>query len=183
MSVYSKSDDSNLNDPHGLILLWNLNKKKQEYSIICQTEITSAIFHKHNPNLIIGGTYTGQIIVWDTRGKPVPVQKTPSGGKYHSHPIYCLGMTGSLNSNNIISISNDGVLCTWSQANLSKNSKHIFLRAKKKKGNETTFDNGSNQYMEEIGAICMATSETEPNNILIGTDESELYQVCTNQSK
>ena len=182
MSVYSKSEDSNLNDPHGLILLWNLNKKKYEYSIVCQTEITSAIFHKHNPKLIIGATYTGQIMIWDIRGKPVPVQKTPPGGKYHSHPIFCLGMTGSLSSNSIVSISNDGVLCTWSMGNLSKNSKQIFLRAKKKKNNDS-FDTGSNQYMEEIGAICMATSENEPNNLFIGTDESDIYQIYTNQSK
>jgi predicted secreted protein len=36
--------------------------------------------------------------------------------------------------------------------------------------------------MEEIGAICMAISENDQNNIFVGTDESDIYQIYTNQS-
>ena len=113
LAGYSKSEEAGINDPNGLILLWSLAmRKKPEFTFTCQTEITSAIFHKFNPKLIIGATYTGQILIWDTRGKPLPVQKTQPGGKFHAYPIYCLDVSGSTNSNNITSISNDGVMCT-----------------------------------------------------------------------
>jgi dynein intermediate chain len=182
LAGYSKSEEGNLSDPHGLIALWSLGlRKKPEFIFNSQTEITSAILHKFNPKLIIGATYTGQVLVWDTRGKNLPVMKTPPGGKYHSHPIYCLGITGSMNSNNIISVSNDGVLCTWSLPNLSKATKQINLKARKRR-NQGEFDLGSNQYLEEVGAIVMATQESETNNVMLGTDDSDIYQVYTHQA-
>ncbi len=183
LAGYSKGEDAGVNDPNGLVLLWSLAmRKKPEFIFNCQTEITSAVFHKFNPKLIIGASYTGQILIWDTRGKALPVQKTQPGGKFHAYPIYCLGVSGSTNSNNINSISNDGVFCTWSISNLSKATKKIELKGRKKRTDKEGFDTLSNQNTEDIGAICMATSESETNHILIGTDDSDIYQVYTHQS-
>jgi dynein intermediate chain len=126
---------------------------------------------------VIGGTYTGQILIWDTKGKSLPVQKTPPGGKFHSHPIYCLGVTGTNNANHIISVSNDGVLCTWSMANLTKPTKRIELKAKKRKQD----DKNDKVYLEEIGALCMGTQEAETNNIFLGADDSDIYQISLHQ--
>lgn len=186
LAGYSKSEEAGINDPNGLVLLWSLAmRKKPEFTFSCQTEITSAVFHKFNPKLIIGATYTGQILIWDTRGKPLPVQKTQPGGKFHAYPIYCLGVSGSTNSNYIISISNDGVMCSWSLSNLSKANKKIELKGKKRKTEkEGGFDTiTSSQNTEDIGAICMASHEAESNHILIGTDDSDIYQVYTHQSR
>ena len=182
LAAYTKPDDFNINQSNGLIHLWSLAlRKTPEFTFNCQTEITSAIFHKFNPKLVIGGTYTGQLLIWDTRGKSLPVQKTPPGGKFHSHPIYCLDVTGTTNANSIISVSNDGVLCTWSMSNLSKPTKRIELKAKKRKveGENTMRITGNN--VEEVGAICMATQENETNNIFIGSDDSDIYQVYVHQ--
>jgi len=181
LAGYSKSEEAGVNDPNGLVLLWSLAmRKKPEFTFTCQTEITSVIFHKFNPKLIIGGTYTGQILIWDTRGKTLPVMKTQPGGKFHAYPIYCLSVNGTTNSNNITSISNDGVMCTWSSANLSKANRRVELKGKKKgKGD---FESSS-QNSEDIGAICMATQDTESNHILIGTDDADIYQIYTHQSR
>lgn len=35
------------------------------------------------------------------------------------HPVYCLGMVGTQNAHNVISISSDGKLCSWSLDMLS----------------------------------------------------------------
>lgn len=184
LAAYSKSDDFNLNQSNGLIQLWSLAlRKTPEFTFTCQTEITSAIFHKFIPKLVVGATYTGQILIWDTRGKPLPVQKTPPGGKFHSHPIYCLGVTGTTNANNIITISNDGVLCTWSMSNLSKPTKRIELKVKKRKQGEVMMESKIDRnYTEDIGAICLATQENETNNIFIGADDSDIYQIYVHQS-
>ena len=71
LSCYSKrSDDFNANQKNGLIYIWSMAiRKTPEFTFTCQPEITSAIFHPYNPKLIIGGTHTGQVLIWDTRGK------------------------------------------------------------------------------------------------------------------
>ena len=35
---------------------------------------------------------------------------------------------------------------------------------------------------DEIGAICLATQENETNNIFIGSDDSDIYQIYVHQS-
>lgn len=190
LAGYSKSEESNINDPHGLVLLWSLAlRKKPEFQFTCQSELTTAIFHPFNPKLIIGATYTGQILIWDTRGKSLPVMKTPPGGKYHSHPIYCLSVTGTTNSCNILSISNDGILCTWNTSNFSKATKRMELKAKRiPKTNQPEesnrlgdFRNTNNPYQDDFGVISMTMQENESNNLFIGTDDADIYQVYTHQ--
>ena len=174
LTSFSKADDFNLNQQNGLIHLWSLAlRKTPEFTFTCQAEVTSSIFHTYNPKLVIGGTFTGQCLIWDTRGKPTPVSKTPLGigggnsGKTHSGPITCLGVTGSTNSNHVISVSS-GVLCVWSLQNLSKPVKRIELMKKKIEYKGA---------LEEIGALSMGLQQFETNNLLIGSDDNEVYQV------
>lgn len=200
LAGYSKSEDSNINDPHGLICLWSLAmRKKPEFSFTSQSEITSVIFHPFNPKILIAATYTGQILLFDTRGSNIPVSKTPAGDKNHTHPIYCLAVTGTSNTNNIISISNDAVLCSWNSNNISKPTKRVELKAKRNSNNigdilnnklysmtqysipSSNFNPGY-MYQEEFGVICMSLQENESNNVIIGTDDSDIYQVYTHGS-
>jgi dynein intermediate chain len=179
---YTKPNDFSINQANGLILLWSLAMRKApEFTLTCQTEITSAVFHKFNPKLVIGASFTGQILIWDTRGKSVPVLKTPPANKVHTHPIYCLGINGTTNSNNIVSVSNDGLLCTWSVSNLSKYTKRIELKKKKVKSDTPISSSTQNQSTDEIGAICMAIPENDLNTVLIGSDDADIYQVSTHQ--
>ena len=42
-------------------------------------------FAKFHPNLIVGGTYSGQIVLWDNRSsKKTPVQRTPLSATAHT---------------------------------------------------------------------------------------------------
>ena len=174
LTSFSKADDFNLNQQNGLILLWSLAlRKTPEFTFRCQAEVTSSIFHPYNPKMVIGGTFTGQVLFWDTRGKSTPINKTPLGigggnsGKTHSGPITCLGVTGSTNSNHVISVSS-GVICIWSLSNLSKPVKRIELVKKK-----IEFKNA----LEEIGCLSMGLQQFESNNLLVGSDDNEVYQV------
>lgn len=38
------------------------------------------------------GTYSGQIVLWDTRAKSLPVQRTPLSAAGHTHPVYSLAL-------------------------------------------------------------------------------------------
>ncbi|OCT74020.1 hypothetical protein XELAEV_18032983mg, partial [Xenopus laevis] len=53
-------------------------------------------FARFHLNLVIGGTYSGQI-----------------------HPIYCVNVVGTQNAHNLITVSTDGKLCSWSLDKLS----------------------------------------------------------------
>lgn len=45
----------------------------------------SAAFAKFHPNVVVGGTYSGQIVLWDNRSnKRTPVQRTPLSAAAHT---------------------------------------------------------------------------------------------------
>ena len=183
LACYSKrSDDFNTNQKNGLIYIWSMAiRKTPEFTFTCQPEITSAIFHPYNPKLIIGGTHTGQVLIWDTRGKQNAVYKTPlglgggqTGIKTHSSDITCLGVIGSTNSSHIVSLSN-GAICLWSLNNLSSPVKRIELKTPQNKRD-----------IEDLTEMCilsMGMQQYETNNLIIGSDDNNIYQISLAEEK
>ena len=56
--------------PDGVVLVWSqLLKSRPEYVFTCQSAVLTAFFDPFDRNLIYGGTYSGQIVLWDTRAK------------------------------------------------------------------------------------------------------------------
>ena len=181
LSCYSKrTDDFAANQKNGLIYIWSLAiRKVPEFTFTCQPEITSAIFHPYNPKLIIGGTHTGQVMIWDTRGKQTAVYKTPlglgggqSGVKTHTSDITCLGVIGSTNSSHIISLSN-GAICLWSINNLSSPVKRIELKVPQQKKEY--------EDLAEMSILSMGMQQYDTNNLLIGSDDNNIYQISLNE--
>ncbi|CAF1084180.1 unnamed protein product [Adineta ricciae] len=111
LASYSQNDEST-HESDGVVLIWNTKFKSKptpEYVFNCQSWVTSCVFSKFHPNILLGGTYSGQIVVWDTRtNKRTPVQRTALSASSHTHPVYCLQVIGTQNANNLISISNEG---------------------------------------------------------------------------
>lgn len=62
---YSASEHSST-DPDGLVLLWSLHNllNRPEYTFTCQSPILSIALNPFDSNMVIGGTYSGQIVVW-----------------------------------------------------------------------------------------------------------------------
>ncbi len=78
-----------------------------------QSDVLSVSFSPFNPNLVFGGTYSGQILLWDTRSKHLPVLKTPLSAAGHTHPVYAMQIVGTQNAHNLITSSTDGLVCSW----------------------------------------------------------------------
>lgn len=177
----------------GLVEIWSLAKKEAPtYTISCQTQITTSIFHMFKPNIILCGTSTGQILQYDTRSKPIPfsstqldlgtVQKGSDKGsekaadayKSHAFPISCLAMLGSENNANIISISGDGALCMWSMANMLKPLYRIELlnKAPEYRSKEE----------QEVLILSKCLSENHPKKMIIGSEDGNAYEVSTAES-
>jgi len=119
------SYDGNAEAPHepeGVALVWNIKYKKTspEYVFHCQSPVMAACFTPFHPNLVIGGTYSGQVVLWDIRsGRRTPAQRTPLSATGHTHPVYCVHVVGTANAHSLATISTDGRACFWSLEMLS----------------------------------------------------------------
>ena len=171
LSAFSGTED--FNQQSGLIQLWSLsNRKSPDYVINYQTELTSAIFYKDNPKLVIGGSVTGQIMFWDIQNRrAVPEQKSPLGigneNNSHCYPIHCLAIVGK--DNNLISVSTDGVLCEWSLSNLSAPINRYVIK------NNVKFEEDKDN-LNELGPLSIGACQSN-NSFIIGCDESDIYNI------
>uniref|UniRef100_UPI00358E7C35 cytoplasmic dynein 1 intermediate chain 2-like isoform X1 n=2 Tax=Myxine glutinosa TaxID=7769 RepID=UPI00358E7C35 len=158
-------------EPDGVALIWNMKFKKStpEYIFHCQSPVLSACFAHFHPNLVVGGTYSGQIVLWDNRtNKRTPVQRTPLSALAHTHPVYCVSVVGTQNANNLISISTDGKMCSWSLDMLSQpqDSMELFHRQGK-----------------AVAVTCMAFPLGDVNNFVVGSEEGAVYTASRHGSK
>ncbi|KAG5262179.1 hypothetical protein AALO_G00293090 [Alosa alosa] len=135
VASYNNNEDAP-HEPDGVALVWNMKYKKTtpEYVFHCQSAVMSAAFARFHPNLVVGGTYSGQIVLWDNRSnKRTPVQRTPLSAAAHTHPVYCVNVVGTQNAHNLISISTDGKMCSWSLDMLSQPQDSLELVFKQSK--------------------------------------------------
>ena len=61
-------------------------------NVLCQFQsaVMSSCFAKFHPNLVVGGTYSGQIVLWDNRVlKRTPIQRTPLSAAAHTVSTDC----------------------------------------------------------------------------------------------
>jgi len=158
------------NEPEGVVLIWNkkFSKTSPEYIFHCQSPVMSACFARFQPHLILGGTYSGQIVAWDMRaGKRTPIQRSPLSASAHTHPVYCLQVVGTQNAHNLISIATDGKLCSWSLDMLSQPQDTLELQQKTK----------------TVAVTTMSFALGEVNSFLVGSEEGTLYSSSRHGNK
>jgi dynein intermediate chain, cytosolic len=170
---YTKSQRSP-HTPPGLLNVWNLHLKgRPEYSLHATSDLLSCLFHPYHPNLIIGGTYSGQLCLWDTRARHhrtgEPVQKTPlTGGRTgHAHPVYSLAVVGTQNASSIVSVSTDGVVCAWSTDMLTLPQEYLELHS----------PNPSAYKTDDVAPTCISFPASDPTMFLAGTEQGAILPV------
>ncbi|XP_038607252.1 cytoplasmic dynein 1 intermediate chain 2 isoform X5 [Tachyglossus aculeatus] len=170
VASYNNNEDAP-HEPDGVALVWNMKYKKTtpEYVFHCQSAVMSATFAKFHPNLVVGGTYSGQIVLWDNRSnKRTPVQRTPLSAAAHTHPVYCVNVVGTQNAHNLISISTDGKICSWSLDMLSQPQDSMELVHKQSK---------------PVAVTSMSFPVGDVNNFVVGSEEGSVYTACRHGSK
>jgi len=172
--LLAASYNSNPDAPHepdGVCLVWNTRFKKAtpEHIFHCQSPVMTSVFARFHPNLILGGTYSGQIVLWDNRhNKRTPVQRSPLSASAHTHPVYCARVVGTQNAHNLISISTDGKMCSWSLDMLAQPQETLELQHKQSKAVATT---------------CLSFPQNDVNNFIIGSEEGSVYTACRHGSR
>ncbi|OWK06550.1 DYNC1I1 [Cervus elaphus hippelaphus] len=129
----------------------------------------SVCFARFHPNLVVGGTYSGQIVLWDNRShRRTPVQRTPLSAAAHTHPVYCVNVVGTQNAHNLITVSTDGKMCSWSLDMLSTPQESMELVYNKSK---------------PVAVTGMAFPTGDVNNFVVGSEEGTVYTACRHGSK
>ncbi|XP_078519848.1 cytoplasmic dynein 1 intermediate chain 1 isoform X1 [Lissotriton helveticus] len=173
VASYNNNEDAP-HEPDGVALVWNMKFKKStpEYVYHCQSPVMSACFARFHPNLVVGGTYSGQIVIWDNRShRRTPVQRTPLSAAAHTHPVYCVNVVGTQNAHNLITVSTDGKMCSWSLDMLSTPQESMELVYNKTKQVAVT------------GVTGMAFPTGDVNNFVVGCEEGTVYTGCRHGSK
>ncbi|PLW41072.1 hypothetical protein PCANC_03303 [Puccinia coronata f. sp. avenae] len=165
LAAYNKNP-SGINEPDGLVCVWNLHLlDRPEYTFHSQSDVLSATFSPFHPNLVIGGTYSGQILIWDIRHrKQLPVLKTPLSSSGHTHPVYSTSIIGTQNSHNLISVSTDGTICSWALDMLAQPQDLIEVL------------NPAHHRTDEMSPTCFSLPANEINTIWFGTEEGNVYE-------
>lgn len=163
LAAYTKNPSAP-HDPDGLVQVWNLHlHDRPEFIFHAQSDVLTAKFSPFHPNLIVGGAYSGQVLLWDTRAKSAPVLKTPLTSSGHTHPVYSVDIVGTQNANNIISCSTDGVVCGWTVDMLAQPQELLTL---------TTPPPAK---IEDLSPTCMAFPQTDPTYFLVGSEEGTIF--------
>jgi dynein intermediate chain len=172
-TTYTKSQQAP-HTPPGLLNVWNMHLKgRPEYSLHATSDLLSCLFHPHHPSLILGGTYSGQLCLWDTRARNQrtgePVQKTPlmGGRSGHAHPIYSLAVVGTQNASSVVSVSTDGVVCAWSTDMLTLPQEYLELHS----------PNPSAFKTDDVAPICMSFPASDPTYFLAGTEQGSILPI------
>ncbi|XP_043073736.1 cytoplasmic dynein 1 intermediate chain 1 isoform X5 [Puntigrus tetrazona] len=170
VASYNNNEDAP-HEPDGVALVWNMKFKKTtpEYIYHCQSPVVSVGFARFHPNLLVGGTYSGQIVLWDNRShRRTPVQRTPLSAAAHTHPVYCVNVVGTQNANNLITVSTDGRMCSWSLDMLSQPQESMELVYNKSK---------------PVAVTGMAFPTGDVNNYIVGSEEGTVYTASRHGSK
>ncbi|XP_039976809.1 cytoplasmic dynein 1 intermediate chain 1 isoform X3 [Xiphias gladius] len=170
VASYNNNEDAP-HEPDGVALVWNIKFKKAtpEYIFHCQSPVVSVGFARFHPNLVVGGTYSGQIVLWDNRShRRTPVQRTPLSAVAHTHPVYCVNVVGTQNANNLITVSTDGKMCSWSLDMLSQPQETMELAYNKSK---------------PVAVTGMAFPTGDVNNYVVGSEEGTVYTASRHGSK
>ncbi|KAJ4482179.1 WD40-repeat-containing domain protein [Lentinula aciculospora] len=154
-----------LNEPDGIVAVWNLHLlERPEFVFHSQSDVLSVTFSPFHSNLVFGGTYSGQILLWDNRSKHLPVLKTPLSASGHTHPVYSIQMVGTQNAHNLITSSTDGTVCSWLVDMLAQpqETQELIHAGHNKTG--------------EVAITAMDFPDNETTAFWVGTEEGNVYQ-------
>ncbi|RMZ85220.1 hypothetical protein DV738_g226, partial [Chaetothyriales sp. CBS 135597] len=166
LTAYTKNPTAP-NESPGQVLLWNVHApSRPEYVFSSGSDVLSAQFSPFHPNLVVGGCYSGQICLWDTRSSSsFPVQRTPQSGSHlgHTHPVYNISIIGTPNAHNILTASMDGAICSWSFDMLTQAQEHLVLHTPPPAKSD------------DLAPTAMSFPAADPTFFLVGTEEGSIY--------
>ena len=165
-------------DPDGIINVWNLHSQSSpEFTFHSTSDILTAKFSPFHPNLVVAGSYSGHILLYDTRHRtPHPILKTPLTGTGHTHPVYSLACVGTQGANMIISVSTDGVMCAWTTDMLARPQEYLELTYPPPITTSTTTTLLS-KVVDDLSPLSVTFSRNDSSTFYVGTEEGSIWGI------
>ncbi|BFI24814.1 WD repeat-containing protein 34 [Marchantia polymorpha subsp. ruderalis] len=182
-AAYGRKDLRGWCDHPGALCTWNIKQQvsdsfNQTSSITLDNCLMCIAFHPLQPDIIAGGTFNGEIYVWDL-SKDDP-QIAVSGATYvcHSEPItqvawYHSGKESGICSSSkdtfqIISTSTDGQILLWSADNLNQ---PLY-------GYSILYPRSHSSRAQYWGGTCMdvPANTKDHSTIIVGTEGGTVYR-------
>lgn len=90
--------------------MWALNQKERPETVLTtQSMLTQIACDPDIPWKVYGGCFNGQIVMWDTRDRGLPVNRS-TFDLSHCFPVQGLKAVGN---DSLISVSSEGLLIKW----------------------------------------------------------------------
>jgi len=151
--------------PDGIVCLWNRHSHATPQDVFeCQSSVLSCSFTPFSPHVIVGGTYSGQVVLWDSReSKRTPVQRSAISSDSHTHPVFCLSIVGSKTANSLVTVSTDGKMCSWDMDTLNAPQDTMELNS------------GQGKF---VAGTCFSFPQGGINEFVLGSEEGCVYKSC-----
>jgi len=201
-SVHDQLDVTRDDDSQGIVCIWSKElHKRSERKLSTSSPVLTALFHPLESHFVVGGCYSGQIVLWDLRVlKSNPIQRSSLTGKGHKHPVYGMAfVTSGAATCELVSISADGIVCTWDigrlndplavtsinlsgpsfRSQVSANSELSNLFSSPMREKSGGFGNGriASNTNSLSSVSCLAASQDNQNQILlVGYGSGELFK-------
>eukprot|EP00940_MAST-03C_sp_MAST-3C-sp2_P001459 g1459.t1 len=173
LAAYNERDlrSRDTTDPDGVLLVWSLHRHTTpEFVFTSQSSIMTADFHTFAPNLLVGGTFSGQVCIFDKRAKSQAVQRTLISEEGHAHPIRALSIVGTSNANDLVTVSSDGKLCKWDMTQLRRPTYSAQLQYAKR-----------SKMKEDIPVMSLANVHGDLNTVYVGSESGHIYRTYTDE--
>lgn len=166
LAAYNRSVFAN-NASDGLVCVWNLHlADRPEFVLHASSDVLTARFSEFHPHVILGGTYSGQVVIWDTRAaSKLPTLSSPLTSSGHTHPVYNLHLVGTHQALNAVSASSDGLVCTWQLDMLAQPQEILELA------------HSNHPRTDEVAVTKLGFLANETSTFLVGTEEGSIYHV------
>ncbi|KAI9332116.1 WD40-repeat-containing domain protein [Obelidium mucronatum] len=165
--------------------LREVNPDIASFAVETTTCLTSIAFHPDSPNIVAGGTYQGEIIIWNMNEKDDPVVMTSKMNEYsHQDPVVKVFWSPGprINQFDLVSTGTDGRILVWSPQH------HDLKLSRPKCGAQlstaniphnmlASFENRKAFVLDTaLGATCITGFKEDPACFVIGTEPGFVFK-------
>jgi len=140
--------------------IWDINERNVPLlELRTQSPMVCCQYNSKNPDLLVGGCYTGVLNFYDLRKGPAPLAKSVVDVS-HYDPVYDVVWLQSKVGTECASVSSDGRLLFWDVRKMSENTDECVLN-----------DGGSKEEAKTVGGVSLEwMQEAGPTKYLVGTE-------------
>ncbi|KAK2163799.1 hypothetical protein LSH36_74g11005 [Paralvinella palmiformis] len=187
---YGRYDHEDWCTHKSALCTWNLDRRtldanKPDTVMDLSSCLMCIAYHPQKPGLIVGGTFNGEVLVWDlSREDDILVASSGIGDDSHREPISKVEWVKDQDAKGakykIVSVSSDGKILVW-QRNAKKHKLKLsdgfillteslprHLRVKAKRGDQ------------EMGVTCISFNPLDETTFLIGSESGGIFKCSTN---